>query len=406
MRSARLRLRGSVLEQAAPEFLWGAATSAHQVEGNNIHNDWWAWEKSERRVERSGKACDHYNRFREDFELAQTLGHNAHRLSIEWSRIEPEPGVFNYREIAHYRRVLEQLKRLQLTSFVTLHHFTNPLWLAERGGWEHREASELFERYVRKVVQHLGDAVDFWMTINEPMVYATQSYWQGVWPPGKRNLRSMLRVIRHMARAHRMAYRTIHHVFPGAMVGMAKSLIAYMPHQPERRVDTLLASWQDWWFNHRFFALTGRTHDFIGVNFYLTVESRMQLFPPSIETVAWDGPQSDLDWPIRPEGLLQVLLHMRRYELPIYITENGLADADDSRRADFIRSHIRVIEEAQSQGADVRGYLHWSLLDNFEWAEGFRPRFGLVEVNYDTLERKPRPSAYVLKAIIEQARRR
>lgn len=366
----------------AEAFLWGAATSAHQVEGNNVSNDWWAWERRTVGIELSGRAADHYHHFREDFALARQLGHNAHRLSLEWSRIEPEPGRWNKRELDHYRQVLEELKAQQLSSFVTCHHFTSPLWLARAGGWMKSDVASLFARYVDVVVQHLGDLVDYWVTINEPMVYATQSYWYRRWPPQHKSAWQVMQVVRHMAAAHRQAYRVIHQRRPNARVGVAKHVIAYLGGQ-----------WfKDYWFNHWFLSLTRGTHDFIGVNYYF-----------SDNGTSWQGPVSDLEWPINSEGLKHILLEMRRYNLPIYVTENGLADADDTQRADYIRAHLRAVEDAQRQGADVRGYLHWSLLDNYEWDLGFAPRFGLVAVDYETMQRKVRQSAYVYKAIIENA---
>lgn len=372
----------------ASEFLYGAATSAHQVEGGNVHNDWWAWEKATPGVPRSGKSGDHYHRFREDFALAKSLRHNAHRLSIEWSRIEPAPGQWNTRELAHYREVLAELKRLDLTSFVTLHHFTNPVWLGA-AGWESAQTPVLFQRYVEKVAAELGDLVGFWITINEPIVYALKGYWQGEWPPGTpasagrvRRALSVMRVVRNMVRAHRLAYAEIHRQLPQAQVGVATHFVAG------------LSPIQHWWFNHRFLRKTAGSHDFIGVNYY---------FPR--KTKKWSGPRSDMNWPIYPAGLTQILLGLREYTLPVYITENGVADARDALRPDFIRDHLRAVEEAQAQGVDVRGYLYWSLLDNFEWRAGFEARFGLIEVDYGTLERKVRPSAYVYKAIIEQSLR-
>ena len=388
-------------------FLWGASTSAHQVEGNNAHNDWWEWEKKTSGVDKSGKATDHYNRYKEDFALAEQLGHNAHRLSVEWSRIEHAPGKYNKNAIEHYRAVLEELKRRNMQTFVTLHHFTNPLWLTKEGGWLNGQTPERFAQYARYVVQHLGDLVDFWITINEPMVYATQSFWRGKWPPQHASVKDTLSVVGKMAKAHRLAYRAIHSVKPDARVGIAKSLVAYLPEQRLHLDDQVTTRLQDWWYNHRFFSMTGlATHDFIGVNYYFAAKHHVTLFPPRIRDIEWDGPKSDMGWPIRPDGFTHVLLHMKKYKKPIYITENGLADSSDTQRAEFIRSHLRAVEEAQAAGVDVRGYLHWSLLDNFEWAEGFTPRFGLIEVDYETLERKIRPSAYVYKAIIEQAQRK
>jgi beta-glucosidase len=247
------------------------------------------------------------------------------------------------------------------------------------------DSSVLFGKYVNIVVDRLGDLVEYWVTINEPMVYASQSYWRRRWPPQKRNLWQMIRVINHMARAHRQAYRVIHHNKENAKVGIAKHMIAYSPNQK-------LANW---WLNHFFYILTHGTHDYLGVNYYF-----------SSDWDKWDGLKSDLGWPVDPEGLGHVLDQVKSYNLPIYITENGLADASDSKRADFIRSHLRAVEQAQTKGVDVRGYLHWSLLDNFEWSDGFGPRFGLVEVDYRTKERKVRPSAWAFKAVIDQAQSR
>jgi len=371
----------------AEEFLWGAATSAHQVEGDNVNNQWWDWERKARDRVRSGKATDHFNRFKADFGLAKSLGHNAHRLSIEWSRLEPAYNQWSRAAINHYREVLQDLRDKDIKSFVTLHHFTNPMWFENLGGWENVKASDLFARYVRVVVEELGDLIDFWVTINEPMVYASQSYWRGNWPPQKRSFWAMERVARGLAATHRKAYRVIHRARSQARVGIAKNFVAYLGGRWPAMI-------QDWWFNHRFFALTRGAHDFIGVNYYFAQTSKFE---------RWNGVKSDMGWPVRPEGLEQVLEHVKRYGKPIYITENGLANEDDSKRADFIRGHLRVIEKAQEKGADVRGYFYWSLLDNFEWAHGFRPRFGLVEVDYKTFERKPRPSAYVYKAIIDKA---
>ncbi|MEK7556385.1 MAG: family 1 glycosylhydrolase, partial [Patescibacteria group bacterium] len=258
----------------------------------------------------------------------------------------------------------------------------DPVWLAQQGGWENPEAPILFQRYVEKVVDELGGLVQFWITINEPIVYALQAYWEGSWPPQKkRNWRSMQKVIRHLARAHTLAYRVIHHVLPQAKVGIAQHFIAG------------LSPFQSWRFHHRFLRTTAGTHDFLGVNYYFSRRRK-----------TWPGPRSDMDWPIDPAGLTQVLLSLRSYGLPIYITENGVADSKDRLRGDFIRDHLRAIEKAQAEGADVRGYLYWSLLDNFEWQHGFAPRFGLVEVDYETMERRVRSSAYAYKAIIEQAR--
>lgn len=401
---ARVRSYSQPGSAQQPAFVWGAATSAHQVEGNNIHSDWWAWEKATPGQTQSGLATDHYRVFREDFALARTLGHTAHRLSLEWSRIEYAPGRISHKALEHYREVLLELKTQELTSFVTLHHFTNPQWIARQGGWTNPATVSHFENYVRLVVAELGDLIDVWLTINEPVVYATHAYWHKRWPPQQRSWRHVQQCLRCLAAAHRTAYQVIHRTYPLAQVGLAHSVVAYLPARSSSSLDRAVVATHDWWYNHRFLHQTRGTHDFLGLNFYMTAEKGWQWTPPFVRTVAWHGAVSDLGWPIRPEGLTHVLRGMKRYQLPIYITENGLADAADSRRAGYLRSHIRAVEQAQAVGVDVRGYFHWSLLDNFEWAEGFTPRFGLVEVDYQTQVRRPRPSAYVYRAIIQQAK--
>lgn len=386
-------------------FLWGAGTSAHQVEGNNIHNDWWAWEQSHPDFPKSGAACDQFRRFREDLALAKQLGHTAHRFSLEWSRIEPEEGKFNREAIEHYRTLLKELRALGMQSFVTLHHFTNPAWFANKGGWLKKENVDLFIRYVRYVAQHLSSEVDFWLTINEPLVYAIQSYYRGVWPPQHKSFWQTTRVINNMVIGHRQAYRAIHQAVSGAKVGLAHSVVGYASLHASQLDDWVVRFISDYWYNHRFIKKTAGYHDFLGLNYYMARTRDVQLFPPRILNPAPKGKLSDLGWEISPAALTELLLDFKRYKKPIYITENGIADAHDIHRPDFIRNHLRAIEVAQHEGVDVRGYLHWSLIDNFEWAEGFKPRFGLIEVDYTTQTRTIRPSAYVYKAIIEQAQR-
>ena len=389
----------------AGRFVWGAATSAHQVEGDNIHNDWWAWEARGKVVDRSGQACDHYHRFADDFALAAALGHTAHRLSLEWSRIELAPGQYQAAALDHYREVLQDLKSRNMQTFVTLHHFTNPLWFARQGGWEHPRAAPQFTQYVQAVVAALGDLVDVWVTINEPNVYTLKGYWEGVWPPGKRHdWRAVEQVTHHLAAAHQMAYRIIHRTYPHAPVGIAHSVAAFLPARADSRLDQAVVRLHDWYYNHRFFRLTRGHHDFIGLNYYFAAGRKFSWRWPFFTQTALPYPHTEpLHWSLYPPGLTQLLLEFKQYRLPIYITENGLPDAIDALRPEFIRAHVRAIEVAQRQGVDVRGYFHWSLLDNFEWAEGFSPRFGLIAVDFATQARTIRPSARVYQAIINQA---
>jgi len=376
--------------QFPSEFLWGSATSAYQVEGGIENADWSVFKSA-------GAACDHYHRYQEDFDIAaDELNQNAHRFSIEWSRIEPQEGKFDETELEHYRHVLEYLKQKNMTTMVTLHHFTTPQWLAARGSWEHREVVPFFARFVRKVAEDLASLVDYWCTINEPVIYATLSYGAGEWPPAKQSKRAVFNVLRHQVAAHKLAYQALHAIDANAQVGLVKNNQYFEPYS--NSVLDNLTVWFNSWVQNRLFLNRVRDHlDFIGLNYYF--HTKLQ-FP--YRTKNDNEVTSDLGWEIYPEGLYHVLRDLKSYNLPIYITENGVADARDSLRAEFIRDHIAKMNRARAEGVDVRGYFHWSLLDNFEWADGFGPRFGLVAVDYQPGERTIRDSARVYAEIAKQ----
>jgi beta-glucosidase len=405
-------------------FLWGAATSAHQVEGGNF-NDWSEWEKenAERLAQEaektysswlpswsevknqprnpanyiSGRACDHYHLYEQDFDLAKELGHNAHRFSIEWSRIEPEEGKFNQKEIEHYRKVLLALRRRGLEPFVTLWHWTNPLWLAEFGGPENEKFPLYFARYTKFIIENLKDLVKFWITVNEPTSVIMNSYLRGLWPPQKKSLVAALKVYKNLAQAHNLAYKQIHQISKETKVGFANILVFWEPFNKKSILDNLNIKFRKYFSNQRFLNLTKGRHDFLTVQYYF--HNRIK-FPNKISNK--NKEVSDLGWEIYPKGIYYLIKDLKKYRLPIYITENGLADAKDEKRAKFIKEHLFWVHRAIQEGADVRGYFYWSLLDNFEWDKGFWPRFGLVEVDYQTLERKPRPSAYFYAQICQE----
>lgn len=404
-------------------FLWGTATSSHQVEGNNTNNDWWAWEQAGRVKEPSGLACDHYRRFRDDFDLARQLGHNAHRFSLEWSRIEPREGSFSDEAMAHYRQVVQALRERRLEPIVTLHHYTNPQWLAAKGGWTNPDAVGHFARYARRAAEALGDEVRYWLTINEPMVYANMHYLDGVGPPGGRDLRDALRVTEHLVRAHAAAYHAIHAVSrrpqPEALVSLAMHCQPFVPCRKWWLPDRWIAGLTERIYNHHFLqALTdgkirvpGRrplaapeaahTLDFLGMNYYGRIYMRFG----KLSSTEWPGvrcstrhhkevtERNSLDWDVYPPGIRQVLRWAKRYGKPVLITENGICTPDDAQRERFILRHLAEVAGAMDEGIPVLGYLYWSLLDNFEWAEGYGPRFGLIEVDYATQQRRIRPSA-------------
>ena len=387
-------------------FLWGAATASHQVEGHN-HNDWSVWEKENaERLSResdgkyppenyiSGQACDHYNRYEEDFDIAKSLGHNAHRFSVEWSRIEPEEGKFDEREIEHYRNIIKALRARGLEPFVTLWHWTLPVWLAKKGGVLADEFPERFARYADRVSDALGEHVRFWITINEPEIYVLNSYMRGLWPPEKKNLVLFYKALWSIRRAHQKAYQSMKHTNQFTFIGVSSNFSYF--ESGGGIVNALCAWLADKNWNFYFLNRIRKTTDFIGLNYYFHNRINYGINKNENKVV------SDMGWELYPEGLYHLLLGLRQFQKPIYITENGLADAGDTHRAWFIEEHIRYMKKAMEEGADVRGYLHWSLLDNFEWDKGYWPRFGLVEIDYQTMKRKIRPSALEYKKIIEE----
>jgi beta-glucosidase len=394
-------------------FLWGAATSSHQVEGNNQWNDWWEYEQSGRLPHRSGEACRHYDLYEQDFDLAGSMGHNAHRLSIEWSRVEPSEGKWDSHAVEHYRSVINALKRRGLEPIVTLHHFTNPAWFAHRGGWLRRDSAALFARYSERVVENFGNEVKYWLTINEPTVYVMQGCVTGEWPPGLRGaLLKAILVFRNLARAHRSAYRVLHLFRRDIMVGFAHSAALIVPCDAERRHDRWAAAARDFVWNRAFFDLIGarqrgrsrkRCLDFIGINYYTrTVVSaaRSGLRTPFGRVCRLPhhkdrGAMSDIGWEVYPSGLGTTLKRFSRFGLPLFVTENGIATNDEELRRDFLAQHLKSLSEALKSGVDVLGYLYWSLIDNYEWALGMSPHFGLAAVDPNTQQRVPRPcSAY------------
>lgn len=402
-------------------FLWGTATAAHQVEGANVRSDWWEWEQQAGRIvdgSRSGLACDHYRRFRADFELLAGLHQNSHRLSIEWARIEPRPGEIDREAVAHYRQVLEALHDLGVEPVVTLHHFTNPAWLVHRGGWERPEVVAAFDRYVRVAIGEYGDLVQRWITINEPQVYAYCSYLAGIWPPGKQSFWAAVRVVRHMLQAHARAYRTIHEASPRSdvQVGIAHHMRVFDPYRPVLPLDRWLAAFGNYLFNRCLLAaLTdgklrpplghgqvapelGGTLDFLGLNYY--TRDTVGFHPRRPRTFFGEAfpsraEQSRAGWEIYPEGLYRLLKSLQSFGKPIVITENGVADDEDELRPRFIVGHLIQVYRSIREGVPVQGYLHWSSMDNFEWAQGLGLRFGLIHVDFETQRRTVKPSGWL-----------
>lgn len=371
-------------------FLWGSACASYQVEGN-IENCDWAEAAREGKVPACGQADDHYNRYEGDFDLAKNLGHNCHRLSIEWARIEPEEGKFDYKEAEHYRNVINALRARGMEPFVTIWHFTLPIWFANDGGFENRKSVMRFKKYCEFVAKEILQNVTFIQTMNEPMVWIGNGYMRGKWLPLKIDRLGAWRALRNLIKAHNAAYPVIKSACPNALVSIAKNNM-YFDAIGLNPLNYIKSAFSTYMWNFYFLEKTKDQLDFIGLNFYKT-----HIFGGSKLIF----PKTDMGWNINPSGIYSVLLQLKKYNKIIYITENGLADSSDKKREKFISDHLVQIHKAIHQGVDVRGFFYWSLLDNYEWAEGFKERFGLIEVDFLTQARKIRPSALAYKNIIE-----
>ncbi len=407
-------------------FLWGAATAAYQVEGGNQNSDWWDWERAPGSpvVEPAGTAVEHYTRYPQDIALLASLGLNTYRFSVEWARIEPSEGTFDTAELDHYRRMVECVRENGLIPMVTLNHFTLPRWLAAGGGWASKRTPALFERYTRRVIEALGDGVPWYCTINEPTTVATGGYVGG-WgfPPGTTDMGQWRRVSAGLIDGHKRALAAIHELRPGARAGLAV-------YSSERVTNAGGQAATDFglWINEDVFLEAAADDDFIGVQTY----TRVHLFRPRIVSpltrvalairplenkivprvlgmqtsapgkLALAGTRTtQMGWEFRPEALAQVVRRIARVypEKDLVVTENGVATADDREREEYIVRALVALHAAMADGIRVRGYVHWSLLDNFEWAHGYTVNFGLIGVDRATQERSVKPSAVMLGRI-------
>jgi beta-glucosidase len=410
------------------DFKWGVAVSAHQVEGNNTNNDWWAWEQEVDHVShghRSGLACDWWHNAEADFDRAASLGVNAMRLSIEWSRVEPRPDNFDEVALHRYAQMLRGLRSRNIEPMVTLHHYTNPLWLAESGGWENPETVARFARFARRAVEALGDTCDLWCTINGPNLYALLSHAYGEFPPGRSEFKVAVAVVRNLLAAHAAAYREIHAVQSHARVGLAHNMRVFDPVDPESKRDRRAARFADRFYNQAIPAALvkgrwipplgigpawrlGRTLDWIGLNYYtrdLVAYDRGEHGPQPIRRTHAEGAEM-LDGDtgeFYPQGIARFIRRLAKFGLPIYITGNGIPDEDDDQRSRYILSHLHQVWRMIQLSYPVMGYYHWSLVDGFEWNRGWALRFGLLAMNPKTQVRTPRRSAALYACVVEES---
>lgn len=369
-------------------FLWGTATAAHQIEGGNVNNDWWAYEHQPGSLctEPSGDACDSFHRYPEDVALVAGLGLDFYRFSIEWSRIEPAEGEFSIAALDHYRRMAAECHEQGIVPMLTFHHFTHPRWLAEKGTWEAPDAPDLFARYCERVTAHLGDLIGMAGTFNEPNVVAGMGWRHGVFPPGVRDRDRRHAVNRAMVTAHRQAVEAIRSG-PGEFpVGLTLSMTDYQTEPGgEEWVERLRVPSEDVFLE----ATDG--DDFIGVQTYTRSRVGPQGSLPGEEGV----PTTQMGYEFYPEALEGTI--RRAWEktggIPVMVTENGIGTDNDSDRIDYIKRALGGVRRCIDEGIDVRSYTYWSLLDNFEWVLGYRPTFGLVAVDRQTFVRTPKPSA-------------
>ncbi|MCX6039503.1 MAG: family 1 glycosylhydrolase [Chloroflexi bacterium] len=405
-------------------FLWGTATASHQVEGGNTNNNWYKWELEGHTAHKSGLASDWWGgRWKEDFDRAAEAGQNAHRLSVEWSRIQPTPDRWDEEALERYRTMLRGLCDRNITPMVTLHHFTDPLWLGELGGWETDAVVPLFEKFTRKVVEALKEYCSLWCTINEPNVYALEGYLRGNFPPGKSDLKLGIRVQANMARAHAAAYRAIHELQPEARVGYALHFRPQEPGRPWSPLDRLMRNSRFTGVNMAFPSAISTgvlksplgkipvpeakgTQDYFGLNYYsvdtvaFDLRKRDELFSRSFFPEGTDLADAGMN-SNTPEGFFWAFKWVvKTYpNLPIIVTENGIEDSTDRIRPRYLAQHVHAMWRAVNFNWPVRGCFHWSLVDNFEWERGWTQRFGLWGIDIETQKRTKRPSADLYTAI-------
>ncbi len=410
--------------QFPKHFLWGASTSAHQMEGG-LHNQWSVWELENAKSLAaqasyhyndltnwshvmnaakspanyvSGKATNHYQLYEQDIELVKKLNMNTFRFSVEWSRVQPQIDAWNSEAVDHYKDVLKACERRGVEPVMTLFHFSLPVWFAEMGGFEHRRNVRYFVQFCERILQEIGPSVRYVITINEPEVYANQSYSRGEWPPQVQSTTRFLRVLNNLARAHNQAADKIHALSRKYKVSIAKNS-SYVYPGDNAWLSVRAAGLIQYLKDDYFLKKIVKRSDFIGVNYYFSERVYgYRIHNPDLRL-------SDVGWDLEPADLEYALERLHeKYHMPILITENGLADEGDTNREWWLMQTVLAMQKALDKGVNLLGYIHWSLMDNFEWDKGFWPRYGLFAVDYKTQQRTPRKSAVRLARLLKRIR--
>jgi beta-glucosidase len=399
------------------DFYWGASTSAYQVEGGIEDNNWgnWVEEHSVIEIEKyrkdrpeymlvgenyrdakdptnyiPGNVVNSVNRYKDDVNALKELGLNSYRFSVEWSRVEPQKGIYSKEGIKYYKNLVKELKDAGIEPFVTCWHWTIPSWLEDEGGLTSPNIPVYFEGYVKFLVENLGDDVKYWMTINEPMVVSGSSFLSGVWPPQKRNPILFYKAINNLVKMHKSGYSVIKEYDEDLQVSIAKNN-AYFEPKADNLLNKGIVNIVRYFWNYWFLDRVKDSLDYIGLNYYFNHKISIWGLKNEKE------PQNDMGWYMNPSGIYYPLMELeQRYGLPIYITENGVADREDKFRTWWLDETFKAMSEVLEDGVDLRGYMHWSLIDNFEWGEGFWPRFGLVDI-----DRNIKDSGWYYKDLLE-----
>lgn len=419
--------------QFPKDFIWGTATAAHQIEGNNENTNWGEWEKDSSRIKDKSnaiKAVDGWNRAKDDIKLMKELGVNSYRFSVAWNKIEPEKGKINEDALKHYDDFINELKANNIEPTVTLHHFTHPLWFEQLGAFEKEENIKHFVEFSKLIFKRFHVSVKYWVTLNEPNVFVTSAYFNTNFPPGKADSKLGAEVLKNMLKAHVEVYSALKELgmkdYEKPKIGLATSIFQFEPARRWHLGDWAIARIGSNTFNESVlgFFRTGtmnfyvpldvdvsyidkdapNTLDFIGVNYYSHYAYKFDFdFKKAAQSIAVEGEEmTDMPYTIYTEGIYRAIEDVSNLKKPIIITENGISDAKDDKRDKYIRQSLYTVSKAIKDGYDVRGFYYWTLLDNFEWAEGYTQKFGLYEVNLQTQERKLRNGSKAFVEIINK----